>query len=766
MKLNRGNKTLIPEYHMHHLSINNRRAKISRFLMSEFLAAAKEYAKVSLEDAHARIYSVGKKIPFSSAYVKIDDAMDRVTHEDVKSPVNIPACRVSIVDGFAISGLSENFRIVGKSIAGRTRCPVVGFGEGVYVTTGGMVSDEVLCVVPIEQCTVADNSFTVSPHANMSRGSQIRFPGSDTLIDSVIIPRGTKIGSSEFGLLVACQVNSVCVYNTVSVGVLSTGSEIVSGSVGDANGAYLRSSLRALFGKSLSIVDLGVLDDSVEKFSNQLDSLVCDVLITTGGVSKGNSDFWKPCLEQTGYEVVFGQLDLKPGKPTTFATREKAAQSVFCLPGNPASCFVTFNLLVVPFLAQRVGMRNSDITTTPFPVSIQSISPIQPDFERPEFLRASLSIMANTGELRATISPEHQRSSRMASCANGVDCLVKIPRGESALTGEKLECFLLYNGGAMPPVVLPGTSHTTNPANVLHGNSHTTNPINVLPGTSHTTKPTTACKARAFDKLVDWLKNKTDVENIALMDLAGFCRNCLSKWLVSEDTSLTSAQNFVYGMDYSEWKNLHQKGPKIVHAHSHSTIQTHAHTQHTHTQNTIQTHAPMHVPTHVGQPCASSIGNTTTPVYVLTISDRAHKGVYSDVSGRAICDFFTRISGYWICQKKIVPDEIVDIQTEISSWVKSGKSGLIVTTGGTGIGRRDVTREAILPLLTKEATGLQHLLVSSFCVSNPLFSLSRPTIGTIENNLIISLPGRPEAVEHALNCLSAVIPKALESLNT
>jgi gephyrin len=151
--------------------------------------------------------------------------------------------------------------------------------------------------------------------------------------------------------------------------------------------------------------------------------------------------------------------------------------------------------------------------------------------------------------------------------------------------------------------------------------------------------------------------------------------------------------------------------------------------------------------------------------FYLTVSDRASRGEYPDESGPLI-ERFLKTMGASSVDSKIVPDEICEIQSTVESWtVQNSSMSVLITTGGTGFSSRDVTPEAISPLLTKNASGLVHLLLDAFVREDPLFSLSRLVAGISGQTFIVTLPGRPAAVVKGLSCLARVFPKLISDIS-
>src|SRR5690606_37665044 len=169
-----------------------------------------------------------------------------------------------------------------------------------------------------------------------------------------------------------------------------------------------------------------------------------DVLITTGGVSMGELDLLKPTIEQSLHGTIhFGRVEMKPGKPTTFATvpvptegtsaasvaksffasskKEEKKVLTFALPGNPASALVTFHLSVLPSLRQFAGYASPHLTK--IRVTVDQDFPLDP---RPEYHRVVIGYKKDDPQGRLwAVSTGGQRSSRVASLggANGLLCL-------------------------------------------------------------------------------------------------------------------------------------------------------------------------------------------------------------------------------------------------------------------------------------------------------------------------------------------------------
>jgi molybdenum cofactor synthesis domain-containing protein len=139
-------------------------------------------------------------------------------------------------------------------------------------------------------------------------------------------------------------------------------------------------------------------------------------------------------------------------------------------------------------------------------------------------------------------------------------------------------------------------------------------------------------------------------------------------------------------------------------------------------------------------------------VLIVTLSDRASKGEYSDMSGpmakEMLSVFLTEAAMKHEIETRIIPDDALLLEKLVRD--SSVTCNLIITTGGTGIGPRDITVETVRPLLSREIPGVMEYIRIKFGSVKPAALLSRGVAGIIGNSLIYTLPGSPKAVEEYL----------------
>jgi molybdopterin adenylyltransferase len=304
------------------------------------------------------------------------------------------------------------------------------------------------------------------------------------------------------------------------------------------------------------------------------------------------------------------------------------------------------------------------------------------------------------------------------------------------------------------------------------------------------------------------------VQNIDVMILAGFCRNCLAKWytLGAREHGLgigyDDANAIVYGMPYAEWKQKHQspatpeqlaafERTKALHA-PHPPLPSVP----TPPPNATHRSSPAPPPPLAAGPLSDvcctplppvmpSIQTVETadepappfPVHlrvgILTVSDRAAAGQYADESGPEVRRHVEQhaVLANWtvdFTRRAVVPDEAPDIQATLTDWSSphSGPDGLkaalcnvILTTGGTGFAPRDVTPEATRAVLEKLAPGLMTAVLLETMEHEPLAVLSRAVAGVRHRTLIVNLPGRPRAVAQTLKILLPFLGHAVAQVD-
>ena len=367
------------------------------------------------------------------------EALDLVLAEDVQATEDLPPFPCSIKDGFAViaDDTSNPRRLVGEQTAGYVADLRVEPGTCVRITTGAPMPPGADAVIMVEYTEEADGLVTL--HREVGRNAEVRPVAQDIACGQLVLQAGTCLGPQEIGLLASLGRTRVLAHPRPQVAVLSSGNEIIEpdvvpgpGQIRDSNRYTLMAAVQRA---GAGAVSLGIGSDTQEALRDKIVEglTTCDALVTSGGVSMGKLDLIKPILETIG-QVHFGRVNMKPGKPLTFAS--VAGKPVFALPGFPVSSLVAFELFVRPALRQMAG--HPHVLRPRVPVTLADA--LQGDAWRPEFHRVQLT---RTPQGLTARSTGMQSSARLLSMvgANGLLALPK--RAEPFAAGETVEAILL-----------------------------------------------------------------------------------------------------------------------------------------------------------------------------------------------------------------------------------------------------------------------------------------------------------------------------------
>ncbi|GIX48751.1 MAG: molybdopterin molybdenumtransferase MoeA [Candidatus Tectimicrobiota bacterium] len=367
------------------------------------------------------------------------EALDCVLAQDVVAQEDLPPFPCSAKDGFAVIArdASNPRRLIGEQTAGYVAGLRVEPGTCVRITTGAPLPPGADAVIMVEDTQEANGMVTLL--RPVAPGADVRPVGQDVAKGERVLAAGTCLGPQEIGLLASLGHSSVLVYPRPRVGVLSTGNEVVEpetpprpGQIRDSNRYALMAALRRAGAQPVS---LGIAPDEEAALTAVIDEALatCDAVITSGGVSMGKLDLIKPLLARRG-QVHFGLVNMKPGKPLTFATVE--GKPVFALPGFPVSSLVSFELFVRPALRKMSGHRL--LLRPRVPVTLAEA--IRGDAGRPEFHRAV--VWRENGGYKAR-STGLQSSGRLLSMV-GANALLVLPQQDRPFqAGETVMAILL-----------------------------------------------------------------------------------------------------------------------------------------------------------------------------------------------------------------------------------------------------------------------------------------------------------------------------------
>jgi len=362
--------------------------------------------------------------------VPLRAAAGRVLAEDLVSAIDVPPLDNSAMDGYAVR--CADVPAVGARLAVAQRIPAgsVGHtlapGTAARIFTGAPLPPAADAVVMQELCAHEGDGVVVN-HLPQP-GEHIRRRAEDIAAGSPVLAAGLRLTPQAIGMAAAVGAAVLPVFRRLSVGLLSTGDELTPpgeplppGAIYNSNRAMLCALLEKL---GCSVEDLGNVPDTLAATRKALRKAgaLHDLVLTTGGVSVGEEDHVKPAVEAEG-ELALWNIAVKPGKPLAYG---KVGNADFIgLPGNPVSAFVTFLLLVRPFILKCQG------ATQPAPRALELVAAF--DWARPgprrEFLRGRLG-----ADGRVELFP-NQSSGVLTSTLWG-EGLVDNPGGRSIRVGD------------------------------------------------------------------------------------------------------------------------------------------------------------------------------------------------------------------------------------------------------------------------------------------------------------------------------------------
>ena len=318
---------------------------------------------LSVAEAEARVLAAMTLLPAEDC--PLVQANGRVLRQALAADRDLPPFDRVALDGYALrheawrKGVRE-FRVAGLQAAGvRPRTLPAGHAC-VEVMTGAVLPEGADTVVPYEETTRDDDSVTVTADA-VAPGQAVHRRGSDHAAGSVIVNPGVRLGGREIAVAAACGYAHLAVSLLPAVAVVATGDELVDVASSVAPHQIRRSNdyaLRAaLVAAGYPRVERFHLRDMRHEIEHLLWHILAeyDVVLLTGGVSKGKFDFLPQVLDQLRVEKVFQGVAQRPGKPFWFGVSARRTP-VFALPGNPASSYVCLHRYILPALARMSGL--------------------------------------------------------------------------------------------------------------------------------------------------------------------------------------------------------------------------------------------------------------------------------------------------------------------------------------------------------------------------------------------------------------------------
>lgn len=333
--------------------------------------------------------------------VGLQDAVGRILAEDIFADRSMPPFDRVTMDGIAIlfdsfHGESTKFKIEAIGPAGSPQLTLLDPSKCIEIMTGASLPLGTDTVIRYEDLEKEDNSYQIVKPVR--KGQNVHGKGSDHSENEVLLRKGTEIKAIDINVLATVGKSKVSVINLPKVAVISSGDELVdvekqpaSYQIRKSNVHMISSRLKQLGLQSESFHFKDDANDILNEMGQILEDF--DVLLMSGGVSKGKFDFIPAVLEKLNFEKKFHKVKQRPGKPFWFGVNGK--KTVFAFPGNPVSTLACFQKYFIPWLAVCTQQKY-----VPLNVTLDNEVTFKPDLTY--FAQASL-IQKTDGKFYATV---------------------------------------------------------------------------------------------------------------------------------------------------------------------------------------------------------------------------------------------------------------------------------------------------------------------------------------------------------------------------
>jgi putative molybdopterin biosynthesis protein len=438
---------------------------------ADLLAAIRRAARqdqflevVSAEEARARFTRRLDLSPLPSETVALAAALGRVLARDITAPIDVPPFDRANVDGFALrsadtvgasDGAPRRFRLNGEVIVcGHAPALEVTPSSATTIATGGMLPRGADAVVMIEHTDLVEEGGTpaIDVRRAAAPGQFISYAGSDIARGEVVLRRKTHLSSREIGMLAACGLAEIDVVRRPRVAVLSTGDELAApgdalgpAQVYDSNGAIIAAAVTEAGGEAVAF---GAFPDDEAALEGAVRGALaaCDLVVLSGGTSKGAGDLSHRIISKLGDILVHG-VALKPGKPLCLAVIDGKPLAV--LPGFPTSAIFTFHAFVAPVIRARAGFAPEAVHSMEATVPVRIAS----ELGRKEFVLVALT----AGDDGPVAFPTAKGSGAVTSFSQA-DGFLEVDALAAALdAGTRARVTLIGETAAMPDLVVMGS---------------------------------------------------------------------------------------------------------------------------------------------------------------------------------------------------------------------------------------------------------------------------------------------------------------------
>ncbi len=375
--------------------------------------------------------------------VSIDESLGRIVAEDIVAHENIPPFSRSLVDGYAVKvkdaqGAKETSPALlfykGEIRIGEETKAILEDGSCIYISTGAMMPEGADGVVMQEHTRRMGDAIEIIK--TIHKGENIIFTGEDIKLGSIVLKQGKRLAPFDLGVLAALGIADVWSYKRLKIALISSGDEIIAvdkrpapGQIRDIN----RYTILNMLKNTCSDVEfVGITRDNPEDIQEHLlAARESDIILVSGGSSKGERDYITTSIEQLGGTILFHGVNIKPGKPTIFASLW--GKPVFGLPGHPVSCIMALARFVIPLVKRLQGETRAAEKQTRGVLATN----IPSSYGIEEYVRVEI-VYDDTG---CKVAPLFSKSSVISSLSQATGYII-VPEGKEGF--EKGEEIVVY----------------------------------------------------------------------------------------------------------------------------------------------------------------------------------------------------------------------------------------------------------------------------------------------------------------------------------
>ena len=374
-----------------------------------------------------------------SEFIDINESFGRILASDLYSKCDYPRENLSSMDGAVIFKSDLNLKeieIIGEIKAGDSFTNDFNKGQTKLIFTGGIVPGKNKVIIPKEQFLISKNKLIIKDRKIQNF---IRIKGSDFKKKELCLSKNTKMNCRTIALAAAMRINKIEVIKKPNVIVIITGDELLSS---DKENPLVISTNQIMIKKIVNdfggnIKNIYIVKDRIEDLEKLIKKLRdFDILITSGGISRGKYDLVKKVLCNQKMKILFDRVSIKPGKPTTFGKFSKN-RYFLGLPGNPVSCFTSLVFFFSKFINCFYGSDYLQITKTKLILN----NNLNKNKNLTLFLR--IKKIKNKPNFFNVFSKQDSAQMKILSESNGI--LIRKPYEKNLIKGTECDVLLYEN---------------------------------------------------------------------------------------------------------------------------------------------------------------------------------------------------------------------------------------------------------------------------------------------------------------------------------